>query len=85
MSEQLEVLGEILARLTRDKEKLETLLENPIDAHSDECARRALAGTELLIADVNRHIERLSGDDLEAASDSGPNSRQLATWFRIIE
>ncbi|MGL5168903.1 MAG: hypothetical protein ACRC9K_23735 [Afipia sp.] len=85
MSEQLEVLGEILARLIRDREKFEKLLENPIDAHSDEYARHALAGTELLIADVNRQIERLSADDLEAASDSGPDSRPPATWFRITE
>ncbi|MDO8978513.1 MAG: hypothetical protein Q7V17_04695 [Afipia sp.] len=82
MSEQLEVLGEILARLTRDKGKFEKLLENPVDAHSDECARQALAGTELLIGDVNRQIEKQSAAELEAASDSGP---QLATWFRIIE
>lgn len=82
MSEQLEVLGEILARLMRDKEKFEKLLENPVDAHSDECARQALAGTELLIGDVNRQIEKMSAAEIEAASDSGP---QLATWFRIIE
>ncbi len=81
----MEVLGEILARLIRDKEKFEKLLENPIDAHSDECARQALAGTELLIADVNRQIERLSADHLEAASDSESDSGPPATWFRIIE
>lgn len=85
MSEQLEVLGEILARLIRDKETFEKLLENPIDAHSDECARHALAGTELLIADVNRQIERLSADDPEAPPDNGLDSRPPATWFRIIE
>lgn len=85
MSEQLEVLGEILARLIRDKEKFEKLLENPIDAHSDESVRQALAGTELLIADVHVQIYKLSADDLDAASDSGPDSRQLASWFRIIE
>lgn len=84
MSEQLEVLGEILARLIRDKEKFEKLLENPVDAHSDECARQALAGTELLIADVHVQIYKLSAD-IEDASDKGPNSRPLATWFRIIE
>lgn len=82
MSEQLEVLGEILARLIRDREKFEKLLENPVDAHSDECARQALAGTELLIGDVNRQIEKLSAAEFEAASDNGP---QLTTWFRIIE
>ena len=85
MSEQMEVLGEILARLIRDKEKFEKLLENPIDAHSDECARHALAGTELLIADVHVQIYKLSADDREAAADSGPDSPPLATWFRIIE
>jgi hypothetical protein len=85
MSEQLEVLGEILARLIRDKEKFETFLENPVDAHSDECARRALAGTELLIADVHMQIYKLSADDHEASSDNGLNSRPPATWFRIIE
>lgn len=85
MSEQLEVLGEILARLIRDREKFEKLLENPVDAHSDECARHALAGTELLITDVNRHIERLSADDLESPFDGGPDSRPPETWFRIVE
>jgi hypothetical protein len=85
MSEQMEVLGEILARLIRDKEQFEKLLENPIDAHSDECARHALAGTELLIADVHVQIYKLSADDREAAADSGPDSPPLATWFRIIE
>ena len=85
MSEQLEVVGEILARLIRDKEKFEKLLENPIDAHSDESVRHALAGTELLIADVNRQIERLSADDLKAPSDNGPESQPPATWFRIVE
>ncbi len=84
MSEQLEVLGEILARLNRDKEKFEKLLENPVDAHSDECARHALAGTELLIADVNVQIYKLSADDRDA-SDGKPDSPPLATWFRIIE
>jgi len=81
----MEVLGEILARLIRDKEKFEKLLENPIDAHSDECARHALAGTELLIADVHVQIYKLSADDREAASEFGPDSRPPATWFRIIE
>ena len=85
MSEQLEVLGEILARLIRDKEKFEKLLENPVDAHSDECVRRAIAGTELLIADVHVKIYKLSADDAEAAADSGQDSRPLASWFRIIE
>lgn len=85
MDEKLEVLGEILARLIRDKEKFEKLLENPIDAHSDECARHALAGTELLIADVRVQIYKLSAHDIEDASDSRSNSRPLATWFRIIE
>ena len=77
MREKLEVLGEILARLTRDKERFEKQLEHPLDADSDERVRRALAGTELLIADVNRQIERLSAGDLEA--------RPPATWFRIID
>ncbi|MBS4005843.1 MAG: hypothetical protein KGZ91_20935 [Afipia sp.] len=85
MSEQLEVLGEILARLIRDKEKFEKLLENPVDAHSDECARQALAGTELLIADVHVQIYKLSADDREAAPGSEPDSPPPATWFRIIE
>lgn len=82
MSEQLEVLGEILARLIRDKEKFEALLQNPVDAHSDDCARRALAGTDLLIEDVNRQIARLSGENPPGL---GPDSKPLATWFRIIE
>lgn len=81
MSEQLEILGEVLARLTRDKEKFEKLLENPIDDHSDECARQALAGTELLIADVHVQIYKLSADHHEIVSDSS----KLANWFRIIE
>jgi hypothetical protein len=85
MSEQLEVLGEILARLIRDKEKFEKIIENPIDPHSDEWVRRALAGTELLISDVRVQIYKLSADDRDAASDSGLNGRQLATWFRIVE
>lgn len=85
MSEQLEVLGEILARLIRDKEKFEKLLENPIDAHSDGCVRHALAGTELLIADVHVQIFKLSADDREAVAGSGPDGRPPATWFRIIE
>jgi hypothetical protein len=84
MSEQLEVLGEILARLIRDKEKFEKLLENPVDASSDESVRQALAGTELLIADVHVQIYRLSADDRDAAFESEPDSRQPA-WFRIIE
>lgn len=82
MSEQREVLGEILARLIRDKEKFEKLLENPIDAHSDECVRHALAGTELLIADLHVQIYKLSADDREAVSEDSPPP---ATWFRIIE
>lgn len=85
MGEQLEVLGEILVRLIRDREKFEKLLENPVDAHSDECARQALAGTELLIADVTSQIERLSADGVEAPSGNEPDSRPPATWFRIIE
>lgn len=85
MSEQLEVLGEILARLIRDREKFEKLLENPVDAQSDACARQALAGTELLIADVHVQIYKLSADNREAVPGSGPDSLPPATWFRIIE
>lgn len=85
MSEQLEVLGEILARLNRDKEKFEKLLENPVDTHADESVRQALAGTELLIADVHVQIYKLSADDREAVPGAGPDSEPPATWFRIVE
>ena len=84
MGEQLEVLGEILARLNRDKERFEKLLENPVDAHSDECVRKALAGTELLIADVQVQIYKLSAGDREAVPGSETDS-EPDTWFRIIE
>ena len=84
MSEQLEVLGEILARLIRDKEKFEKLLENPADDQADESARQALAGTELLIADVHVQIYKLSAGAREAVAGSEPDS-EPAIWFRIIE
>ena len=85
MSEQLEVLGEILARLIRDKEKFEKLLENPVDDDADESVRQALAGTELLIADLHVQIYKLSAHDSDDPSGNGLNSRPLATWFRIDE
>lgn len=61
MSEDLSELKQMLERLRSDREKFELLAKAALDERSDQFARNALAGTNLMIGIIEQRIKNEEG------------------------